>query len=105
MQSPGKRSGYIEGSSSSALFSITVCQAVTLPLGMSEPNLRSLLLPNISAISLADLSIPSLVLTAQKYWGFTQGGGGKKVQLEEIIRKEKCKLKEIRANPEYDDGI
>ena len=29
----------------------------------------------------------------------------KKVQLEEHVKKEKCKLKEIRDNPEYDDGI
>ena len=29
----------------------------------------------------------------------------KKVQLEERIKKEKCKLEEIRDNPEYDDGI
>ena len=29
----------------------------------------------------------------------------KKVQLEERIKKENCKLKEIRGNPEYDDGI
>ena len=29
----------------------------------------------------------------------------KKVQLEECIEKEKCKLEEIRDNPEYDDGI
>ena len=29
----------------------------------------------------------------------------KKVQLEERIKQEKCKLEEIRDNPEYDDGI
>ena len=29
----------------------------------------------------------------------------KKVQLEERIKKEKCKLEEIRDNPEYDNGI
>ena len=29
----------------------------------------------------------------------------RKVQLEERIKKEKCKLEEIRDNPEYDDGI
>ena len=29
----------------------------------------------------------------------------KRVQLEERIEKEKCKLEEIRDNPEYDDGI
>ena len=29
----------------------------------------------------------------------------KKVELEERIKKEKCKLEEIRDNPEYDDGI
>ena len=29
----------------------------------------------------------------------------KKVQLEEGIEREKCKLEEIRDNPEYDDGI
>ena len=29
----------------------------------------------------------------------------KKVQLEECIEKEKCKLEEIWDNPEYDNGI
>ena len=29
----------------------------------------------------------------------------KKVQLEKLIEKEKCKLEEIRDNPEYDGGI
>ena len=29
----------------------------------------------------------------------------KKVQLEERIDKEKCKLEEVRDNPEYDGGI
>ena len=29
----------------------------------------------------------------------------KKVQLEENIKTEKCKLEEIRDNQEYDDGI
>ena len=29
----------------------------------------------------------------------------KKVQLEERIEKEKCKLEEIRENPDYDDRI
>ena len=29
----------------------------------------------------------------------------KKVQLEECIEREKCKLAEIRDNPEYNDGI
>ena len=28
-----------------------------------------------------------------------------KVKLEERIKKEKCKLEEIRGNPEYDDRI
>ena len=29
----------------------------------------------------------------------------KKVQLEQCIEKEKCKLEEMRDNPEYNDGI
>ena len=29
----------------------------------------------------------------------------KTVQLEECIKREKCKLSEVRDNPEYNDGI
>ena len=29
----------------------------------------------------------------------------RKVELQQHIEKEKCKLEEIRNNPEYDDGI
>ena len=29
----------------------------------------------------------------------------KKVELQQRVEKEKCKLVEIRGNPEYDDGI
>ena len=42
---------------------------------------------------------------SQKHLRFAKGGGGKKVQLEERIEKEKRKLEEIRDNPEYNNGI
>ena len=44
--------------------------------------------------------------TTQKHKRFTKGGGNKKVQLEEHIKKEQCKLKRIREYPGvYDDAM
>ena len=37
--------------------------------------------------------------------GFAQSEGGKKIELEKSIEKEKLKLMEIQNNPEYDDDI
>ena len=50
-----------EGSSSAALFSITACRAVTFPLGMSKPKLRSQPLPNISTNISTNFSTPLVV--------------------------------------------
>ena len=50
-----------EGSCSSALFRIEACQAVILPTGTLKPNLRSLPMPNISAMLPTDFSWLHLV--------------------------------------------
>ena len=51
----------LEGSFSSVLFSIVACRAVNLLLGISKPKLRSLSLPNTSAIVPIGLSLPLIV--------------------------------------------
>ena len=53
-----------EDSSSFTLFSVTACQAVTLPIGMSKPKLQSPSLPNISAITPTYLKLVSFISQA-----------------------------------------